>query len=182
MGFAAWLDLKGSDIFAFVVSNVLGFLVGLVVPPGPWALYVPVLVSYHLFLAWLVMTSDKQSELSLSLLPTLVTHLAFLVVVVFLSRGSHLVSGVASYRLSSCIRYGIAGLAIFERGWLFVGAQRKEVSTSLPADSPILSATATEYDAWIRYVDRQRPPFPRPGFTIVDEYRLWRQNRARRVS
>jgi hypothetical protein len=65
MSLWAWLDLEDRDIFAFTVAGVLGFLLGRMLPPGPIAVFTSMLVSYHLFLAWLVLTAEHESGSSM---------------------------------------------------------------------------------------------------------------------
>jgi hypothetical protein len=114
MGLTAWLDLKSRDIAAFAISSILGFLVGTILPVGPWAVYVPVLVSYHLFLAWLVITAEHETGVSMPIVSTIATHLACMAVIALLGMGHN---GIPLFGL---LKYAIAGLALFERGWLFV--------------------------------------------------------------
>src|ERR1035438_7377322 len=122
MGLAAWLDLDGKDILAFAVASLLGYLAGAFLPPGEWAIYTSILVSYHLFLAWLVITADHKTGFSLPIISTLLTHLACMAVVLTLGMGRHYVPFFGIFR------YGIAALAIFERNWLFSGnGKKKEV-------------------------------------------------------
>ena len=54
MGLAALFNLDGKDIAAFVVAGLLGYLSASFGPAGTWAVLTSILVSYHLFLAWLV--------------------------------------------------------------------------------------------------------------------------------
>jgi hypothetical protein len=72
----------GKDAAAFVVACILGYLVGRLLPTGPWAVYTSVLVGYHLFLAWLVITADHEVGFSLPIVSTIATHLACLACVV----------------------------------------------------------------------------------------------------
>jgi hypothetical protein len=89
MGLAAWLNLDGKDVVVF--AGLAGYFVGRLMPPGWWAIYMSILVSYHLFLAWLVLTADHDAGISMPIVSTITTHLACMVVVVGLGMGRHFV-------------------------------------------------------------------------------------------
>ena len=67
MGLIAWLDLEVEDVGAYIVSDILGsFLYLYLRQYTSWALIASILLSFHLFLAWLVITSVRKG-LSLSI-------------------------------------------------------------------------------------------------------------------
>jgi hypothetical protein len=70
---------------AFIVSSLIGFVVARYLFEGAWAIYAYVLISYHLFLAWLLLTAEHETGFSLPIFSTIVTHLAC-VAIVFASR------------------------------------------------------------------------------------------------
>jgi len=147
----------GKDAAAFVVACILGYLIGTLLPAGPWAIYTSVLVGYHLFLAWLVITADHEVGFSLPVVSTIVTHLACLgcVIAILLAR-----------RYIPFFRYfgmGIAGLAIFERGWLFV--KTKKIESPAPI-VPVMASTGDDYQEWMRLDWMNSPPIAR---TIAQE-------------
>jgi hypothetical protein len=169
MGFAAFLNLKGQDIAAFFAASVFGYLAGTLVPDGAWSVYTSILVSYHLFLVWLVVTAEHQTGVSLSPVSTIVTHLACLAIILPLGMGRHVVPFFGIFR------YGIASLAIFERGWLFGGKSRasepKDEEIQVPA--AIATSTADDYEEWRRYLAQQRPGSRKPGTSLKSEYEQW---------
>jgi hypothetical protein len=170
MGLAAWLDLKNRDIAAFVISGILGFLVGTIFPAGPWAVYVPILVSYHLFLAWLVITAEHETGVSLPIVSTIMTHLACMAVIAFLGMGRH---GIPLFGL---LKYAIAGLALFERGWLFVKTKPKE--TPAPEATPVVTSSPEDYQEWMRLLAQRKPSSMPPGTSMKAEYEKWLLARA----
>ena len=176
MGLAAWLNLKGTDVGAFVVAALIGYLAAFLMPPGWWAVYISILVSYHLFLAWLVLTADNESGISLPIVSTIATHLACMVVVLALGLGSHRTSPFGLFR------YGIAGLAIFERAWLFSGkgtpASVQIADEVVPSASPILTATAEDYRDWQLYLAQQKAGSRKMGSSLKAEYEQWLLTRA----
>ena len=176
MGLAAWLDLEGRDVAAFMVAGLLGFAAGHLVPHGWWAVYTSILVSYHLFLAWLVITADQGSGISLPIVSTIATHLAFMALVVALGLARNVTP------LFGFFRYAIAGLAIFERGWLFGGKIKPpndQIAEVVPSTSPILTGTAEDYREWQLYLAQQKPGSRTMGTSLKAEYEQWLLTRAK---
>ncbi|MGA2650283.1 MAG: hypothetical protein ABSF28_07160 [Terracidiphilus sp.] len=195
----AWLGLEGPDIFAYMVSDVLGMLVFFWLRPTSITLAITasIFVSFHLFLAWLVVTADHETGFSLPVVSTIVTHLSCLVIVYLCSALIAAISASALflpiYLLLPLrpIRYILAlcipGLAIFERYWLFSGGVKKK-EVPLTPEAQVLAAetaavadaaTANDYDDWLQFVARQKPPFPKPGSSLKVEYERWLLARAK---
>jgi len=172
MGLAAWLNLEGIDIAALFAADLLGYLAGALMPPGPWALYTSILLSYHLFLAWLVFSGERKATISLPVISTILTHLACLAIVLPLGIARHYIP------FFSILRYGITGLAVFERGWLFSAnevqfpIQPRDIPTA--ADSPVLqAASGDDFAEWQRYLAQQKPGTRKPGTSLRAEYEQW---------
>ena len=191
MGLIAWLDLEIEDVAAYIISDIIGSIVYLLLRESTsLALIASILFSFHLFLAWLVITSYRRG-LSLSIISTILTHLACLVVVYLcssaLSALSESVGSIPIYAflILRPIRYildlCIPGLAVFERAWLFSeGKSKKEVpvtakSAALAADKEAAAAAATreDYEAWLGYVAKRNPSSVKLGMTLKDEYEEW---------
>jgi hypothetical protein len=174
MGFAALLNLDGPDIAAFFASSLLGYLAGTIVPAGSWSIYVSILVAYHLFLGWLVFSTEQKTGVTLPIASTIVTHLACLVVVVPLSR----VSGHIPF--FGIFRYAIASLAIFERGWLFGGkiGEPEPKREETPISPVVITATGDDFQEWQRYLAQQKPGTRKPGTSLKSEYEQWLLARA----
>lgn len=168
MGMSAWLDLKGRDIAAFLVAAGIGFLSSLVLPPAPWEAYVPILVTYHLFLAWLILTEDREIGLAMPIVSTILTHLACMAVVASFVSGRHFIP------YFDLIQFGIAGLAIFECGWLFVKSEKKKIeqAAAAPTSSP------TDYQEWLNELARKRTSPAAHGASLKAEYEKWLRTRA----
>ncbi|HWW98841.1 MAG TPA: hypothetical protein VNY74_14145 [Edaphobacter sp.] len=171
MGFAALLNLEGKDLAAFVVAGLLGYFSASLVPDGTWAVLTSILVSYHLFLAWLVITAEDKAGVSLPLLSTIATHLACLVLIVPPAFVGHYIP------FFGILRYGIAGLAIFERGWLFTENKVRYNSEKPPA-TPIITDTAEDYQEWLNYLAKQNPASRKLGSSLKEEYGRWLLARA----
>jgi hypothetical protein len=197
----AWFGLQVSDIVGYMVSDFLGMLVFFWLRPtsATLAITASIFVSFHLFLAWLVITADHETGISLPIVSSIITHLSFLVVVygcsaliLALPAVIHLLpiylwfffpSGAVTNILALCI----PGLAIFERYWLFSGGVKKKEAPLTPEAEALAAetaavadaATASDYGAWLQYVAQQKPPFPKPGSSLKGEYERWLLAQAR---
>jgi hypothetical protein len=176
MGFAAWLNLRGRDVVAFAICGFLGFLIAVYLPHGPWAVYTQILISYHLFLVWLVITSDREKGVSFPVLYTILTHLACVAIVLALGYGRNL---IPFFRF---MRYVIAGLAVFERDWLFSSGTIKPAKPSLPEAPepatlqpgiPELQPSLEDEEAWMLFLRRRGPASMQVGLTIKQEREKW---------
>jgi hypothetical protein len=193
-----WLGLEGPDIGAYMVSDLLGLLVFFWLRSNiALAITVSIFVSFHLFLAWLVVSADRETGFSLPIATTIFTHLACLVVVYLCSALVLAISGAGLFvpfyvvLFLRPVRYIVAlcipGLAIFERFWLFSGGGKKKEVVLTPeavaaaAESAAVAdaATAGDYEEWLGYVARQKRPFPKPGTSLKVEYERWLVARAR---
>ncbi len=105
------LSLKNG--LAFVVCTLIGYAVAIMLPPGPWVIYVSMLLSYHLFLAWLVINAEHEVGFSLPIVSSVLTHLCCMALVVSLPSLRHAIP------FFSFLRIGVTYLATFECGWLF---------------------------------------------------------------
>ena len=176
MGLMSFLNLEGPDIAAFFAATLLGYLAGAMVPAGSWSIYVSILVSYHLFLAWLIFSTEQKTGASLTIASTIITHLACLAVVIPLGMGRRHIPYFGVFR------YAIASLAIFERGWLFSGRTgepepKHEITPIAPV---IITATADDFQEWQRYLAQQKPGSRKPGSSLKTEYEQWLIARAQK--
>jgi hypothetical protein len=186
---------------AFLVCSGIGYLIGHYFGDGALATYASVLISYHLYLGFLVVTAEKESGLSLPIGPTILTHAACLALVVALAIGRHQIPFFAVVRLF------IPGIAPFEANWLFSGG-KKEAETvkspspfarlaafiregspsspqggahpasapkaaAAPAGSLFETSTAEDYSEFLKLMQQGKRPFRRPGLSVKDEFELW---------
>lgn len=164
----------------FVVCSLVGFVIGHYLLTGAAAAFVSVIVSYHLFLAYLVVTAEKEAGVSLPVGQTAATHLAFLVVVV----------GVPYLRqyipFFSIVQLFIPALAPFEANWLFTSTKSgheedgQRVALSQPAEQLLKSSTGEDHEAFLEYMRRPDRRFRKHGRAIREEYALWLEDRARK--
>src|ERR1035441_10714543 len=106
-------------LVVFLICSGIGYLLGTYLP-DPWSAYVSILVSYHLFLFWLVITADHETGFSMPVLSTILTHAACLALLVGLAFGRRYVPFLG------LVRMFVPALAPFECNWLFsAGTVRK---------------------------------------------------------
>jgi hypothetical protein len=181
-------------LVVFLICSGVGYLLGQYLPE-PWASYVSILVSYHLFLAWLVITADHDAGFSMPVLSTVLTHAACLAILIGLAMGRRYVPFL------SLVRLFVPGLAPFECNWLFAGGTVREkvpeepIDTAAVAETPVAPTneatiantasavpeaeyTADEHTEWIRYLGRPRRAFRKPGVSVEEEYKQWWAARA----
>ena len=170
--------VKPVDLIVFLISVLIGYYVASFLPVGAWANYTFILLSYHLFLTWLVIDADHETGISLPIGSTLLTHAACLVLIISFGAESHHIPFFAF------VRAGVVMLAIFERDWLFSGnAKKKDVATkkvpvkaavnAIPVDVAIAEATAEDHEAWIRHLAQPNRATRKPGLSVKDEYEHW---------
>ena len=106
----------------FIVCSLIGYLLAHYLPAGAWSAYAPILISYHLYLAFLVFTGDHEAGFSMPLPSLLLTHLAFLVVLVFVAFGRRYIP------FFGLISIFVPALAPFESKWLFSATRAKRAA------------------------------------------------------
>jgi hypothetical protein len=84
------------------------------------------LISYHLFLGWLVITAEHEPGFSLPVVSTIFTHICCLVVILCVPTVRHIVP------FFSVIRIGVTYIAVFERDWLFKSGKKATGSEAGP--------------------------------------------------
>jgi hypothetical protein len=107
-----WL-IKTTDWLALIVAGAIGYAAGLLAPTGWWSILTSMLISYHVFLGWLVLTAKNKLEVVRPISYAAMIHVACLVVIVSLGSGRII---VPHFDLVCC---GVAVMAYFERDWLF---------------------------------------------------------------
>src|SRR5450631_3277672 len=188
-GYRWGLERGTMRLAVFLICSGIGYLLGRFLP-GPWAAYVSILVSYHLFLAWLLITAEHEAGFSFPIVSTVVTHLACLAVLIGLAMGQRYVP------ILGLVRIFVPGLAPFECNWLFSGGRKKKDAAEAPVATqtaaagtaasvatapapPELEYTFEDHDEWQRYLSRPNRPFRKAGLPIGDEFKLWHAARAR---
>src|SRR5271165_7334901 len=78
--FSMFFNSKDRGIY--LVCCLVGFVVSLAARPEFWAPYAGVLLTYNLFLAWLVISGDEKTARSHGIPYTIAVHVAFLVLLI----------------------------------------------------------------------------------------------------
>ena len=105
--------MKISDWLVLIAAAALGYLAGLFVPSGWWSIFTSMLISYHLFLGWLVLSAEKKMEMVRPFSYPATIHLACLVLILSIGSARFI---VPHFEVFCC---GVAVLALFERDYLF---------------------------------------------------------------
>ncbi len=164
-------------IAALVVSMLIGYSIGHYLLAGAAAAYASVLISYHLYLIFLVVLAEHQKALSMSLAATIGTHLAF---VVFLVGFTYMRFHIPFFGL---LRLFVPALAPFEVKWLFIwdGVRKPAVAEALPAvPVEVPEPTGDDYEAFQDYLKKQPRPFSKPGRSVTAEFEFWMADRAKK--
>jgi hypothetical protein len=179
------LGSETMKIGVYLICSVLGFVAGFFLPFA-WYPYDSILVSYHLYLIWLVISAEHETGFSLPIVSTIFTHLACLTVVVGISYIRHHIP------FFGLIRYLIPAMAPFEVTWLFSGEMKKKEAqvttqattqaTAAAAVPAAAQATADDYELWLRYLAQPNRPTRKPGLSIKDEHEQWLNARAKAKS
>lgn len=157
-------------------------------PDAQWAQIVSLLVTYHLYLAWTVLSTGERS-LANSVPIAVVTHVACVSLVVAgsllrIPRG--LLSLIAMvFPVVGMLKFGLVSIVLFERVWLFSGGKQKaDAPAKRPkrkhADEDIapLEATTELYQEWLAIRAQKKAHEYRPGETMMGEYENWRKTEA----
>jgi hypothetical protein len=165
-------ERRSMKIFAYIISSLIGFAIGHYLLQGAAAAFASILISYHLYLVFLVISAQHEKGISLPIRQTVLTHLAFLVVVAGLP---FLREQIPFFYV---VKWLIPGLAPFETQWLF-GGKGPAVKTVLD-EKPITvaEATAQDHQEFIVYLRQKHRPFRKAGMSIDDEFEAWFADRA----
>jgi|HubBroStandDraft_5_1064220.scaffolds.fasta_scaffold31942_4 hypothetical protein len=158
-------------VAAFLISTLSGFLIAHYLLAGTVAVYGSLLISYHLYLTFLILAGERGKGLSLPIGSSIFTHLVFLALLIGVGVGRHYIP------LFGFIRYLTPSLAPFEAGWLFSrGRKRKHAAKP----EPMFAGTADDYEEFLQYLGQRHRRFSRPGRSIREEQVFWFADRAKR--
>jgi len=159
-------------ILAYVISAAIGYALGHYLLDGAAAAYASILVSYHLFLGFLVFAADQKKGFSMPIVQTIATHLAVLGLLVGLS---YMRAHVPFFGFISLL---VPGLAPFETKWLFSGDGRITNDHAADDETPMQNASPDEHEAFREYLIQKERPFRKPGMSLNQEFNLWIKARA----
>jgi hypothetical protein len=162
----------------YVVCAGAGYAAGHYLPTSAATPYIPILVSYHLFVLCLILhagvTGEQKVGLSVSLPLAVISHMCFVGAMIGMVLGREIVP------LFGLLQYVVPGLAPFEVKWLFERPKASHVAAE-PTDMP--EGTHDDYAGFTEYL-RGKRKFQRAGRSANEEFRLWRadQNKNRALA
>lgn len=165
---------KKVKIFAYIVSALIGFAIGHYLLSGAAAAFASILISYHLYLGFLILSAQHEKGFSLPVGQTILTHMAFLVVVIGLP---YLREQIPFFYV---LKWLVPALAPFETQWLFSGQGKtaRKVVEQKPVN--VAEATAADHQAFLTYLRGGHRAFRKPGASVDDEFKAWLTDRVRK--
>ncbi len=157
---------------AFLIFTLVGYIIGHYLLTGLPAIFASLLISYHLFLIFLIIIRERETGLSLPIGMSIVTHAAFLAILVGLGVGRHYIP------FFGIIRYLTPSLAPFEADWLFSGGAKKKLRAGKPV--PVFAGSAQDYEEFLQYLGQKHRRFSKPGRSVQEEQVFWMADRSRR--
>jgi hypothetical protein len=157
---------------AYVVASAIGYALGNYLLDGPAAAYASILVSYHLFLGFLIFAADQKKGFSMPIMQTIFTHSAFLALLIGLAYSR---THIPFFGLISLL---VPGLAPFETKWLFSADEKVTKNNEEGEEAAMHEASAEEHEAFRQYLTQKERPFRKPGLTLNQEFNLWIKDRA----
>jgi hypothetical protein len=168
---------KGVERMKFMVGVIcalVGIIVGQYMLVGTPAVYASMLLSFHLYLGYLVVMENREKGLSLPLGSTVLTHAACLALLLGLVELRH---HLAFFWV---IQYFVPALAPFEAEWLFSGGRKKPGFEAPAPQVPMPEGTADDYDEFLKYLTQEKRAFRKPGRSVREEHVLWMADRLKK--
>ncbi len=152
-----------------VLGCGFGYVISRFIPDGPLAIYLPLLVSYHLLLAVLVVTAMQDKGHKLNPVPAALTHAAFFILLLIVA------SAGAMIPYFEYVRFVLPALAYVELMALF----RSKGGKAAEGQDAASNSTAEDYEEFILYMRSGNRPFAKAGHTVRDEFNSWLAHRAK---
>ncbi|HTW60885.1 MAG TPA: hypothetical protein VMD55_03700 [Terracidiphilus sp.] len=157
-----------------VICALVGIIIGQYLLAGTAAVYASMLISFHLYLGYLVVTENREKGLSLPIGSTLLTHAACLIILIGLVELRHHLT------FFWLIQYFVPALAPFEAEWLFSGGRKKPGFEASVPQIPMPQCTADDYDEFLKYLSQEKRAFRKPGRSVREEHVLWMADRVKK--
>jgi hypothetical protein len=157
-----------------VICALVGIIVGHYLLAGAEAVYASMMLSFHLYLGYLVVVENREKGMSLPWGPTALTHAACVFILV----------GLGTLRRDIpffwAVQYIVPALAPFEAEWLFSGGRKKPGFQEEAPHVPMPDCTARDYDDFLVYLMQEKRAFRKPGRTVREEHVLWMADRVKK--
>jgi hypothetical protein len=157
-----------------ILCTVAGYVLAQYIPAGPLSIYAPLLISYHLLLAFTIVTAVQDKGVSLPIGSTVLYHVAFLVLLIVSAEARTMIP------FFSIVRYFIPNLALVEAAMLFSGkGKKKQGRVEVHEQDAASNSTAEDYEEFILYMRSGHRPFAKAGRSVRDEFNSWLAHRAK---
>jgi hypothetical protein len=198
---------KDRGVYAF--CSLLGYLIFLGMRPAAWAASVAILVTYHLFLVYCIISAEEGRPRTYNLLVTISGHLGLVLVCVGVRyeifdfiRDS--VSSQPDLLRSTAARAGgrllalltvvlVYGMVSLELKLLFDGKRGLmhdapkdmepifvEMSAKLRnQNEPLIAATGADHHEWVQYCQRRNAKYYNPSLSPKDDFEQWLRARGK---
>ncbi|HEY2859945.1 MAG TPA: hypothetical protein VGJ21_16100 [Terracidiphilus sp.] len=157
---------------AYLLCAGLGYLAETYLPYSDASPYIALMLSYHLFLCYLIVAAWIRAEqkigLSMPLPVALITHSAFIAAQVGIVMGRQYVP------LFMLLKFLVPGLAPFEVKWVFEGSTAHKSKSSELAPMP--SGTHEEYSEFLVYLKQSNRKFLRADRSVHEEFAVWQKH------
>jgi len=167
-------------IIAYALGSGLGYLLAAFLPETPATPYIPLLLSYHIFLLFLIvkarLLSEQKVGLSMSLPMVFISHCACVAGLVGMVVCRH---EVPVFRL---LQYAVPALAPFEVKWLFEGAKTPRASEPEPESGRMPECSNDEYTEFLNCMRRGERKFQTAGRTVQEEYAAWLKDHRNKLA
>ena len=166
------MDLT-TKVIAYVITTSIGWLIAHRYFGQEHAALAFVLISFHLFLASLIVISSiKEGELP-SVTRMLLVHPVAVALMFGLGYSLQSVPFFGDFNFLLCL------VAVFEVDWLFAfsGETKKKKTpvreTAQASPLQLVEPTIEDHEAFREYMMQSRRPFRKPGISINEEFNLW---------
>lgn len=198
---------KAPERGVYLICVLLGLIVYLMLRPASWASFAGLMVTYHLFLLYILIGSDKESSPSYNIPITIAGHLlcvallvagkvilpyAYREVVHSLPPVEALMFSLWAWKVIAVLQYLITyGLATYERDSLFAGEKRKYAKKTAPISvysvtppTPsngvqLVTATGEDHRDWLLDRERRKAVFYAPGTSAQHDFEQWLRARGK---
>ena len=158
-----------------ILCSLIGYLIARYIPDGPLAVYAPLIISYHLILLFVAITTSQEKGVSLPIATTALYHVAFVAVLIVSVQAREMIP------YFSIVRFFIPNLALAEAAMLFSGkgAKKAQDPSTIFIRDAASNSTAEDYEEFIVYMRQSHRPFARAGQSVRDEFNSWLAHRAK---
>jgi hypothetical protein len=200
---------KSPERAVYLMSALLGMIVYLGLRPANWAWFAGLMVTYHLFLLYILFGAEKEASPSYSLPITIAGHIVCVAMLtaskILLREGATEIAKslpllmaalfiLWAWKVLVVLQFLVTYvLATYERDFLFAGEHRvkKEKQKAAPVSVfaapppvpesgvPLITATGEDHNEWILDRERRKAVFYAPGTSAEHDFEQWLRVRGK---